>query len=197
GNLMSPGNNFTKRELIIEVWEQLDCESVGAKELAEIQRSVRDRFGAGAVDSPASIARLLAGEGAVLRHPEVIDCDAEWREGGFLESLLPGTANFDSLEQAATAIKELDQMRQDLEAESRQTNLIRLREAVQDIRKDRLLVARSKVVDERTRSEANETAEWLSVWLNSPDLLSDWLELRRRSPEFRRLFSEDKLESAD
>ena len=194
---MSPGNNFTKRELIIEVWEQLDCESVGAKELAEIQRSVRDRFGAGAVDSPASIARLLAGEGAVLRHPEVIDCDAEWREGGFLESLLPGTANFDSLEQAATAIKELDQMRQDLEAESRQTNLIRLREAVQDIRKDRLLVARSKVVDERTRSEANETAEWLSVWLNSPDLLSDWLELRRRSPEFRRLFSEDKLESAD
>ena len=194
---MSPGNNFTKRELIIEVWEQLDCESVGAKELKEIQQSVRDRFGAGAVDSPASIARLLAGEGAVLRHPEVIDCDAEWREGGFLESLLPGTANFDSLEQAATAIKELDQMRQDLEAESRQTNLIRLREAVQDIRKDRLLVARSKVVDERTRSEANETAEWLSVWLNSPDLLSDWLELRRRSPEFRRLFSEDKLESAD
>ena len=69
----------TKAELIIEVWEHLDCESVGAKELEAIQRAVRDRFGAGAVASPASIARTLADEGAVLRHPEVIECDASWR----------------------------------------------------------------------------------------------------------------------
>ena len=187
---MSPGNNFTKRELIIEVWEQLDCESVGARELAEIQQAVNARFGAGAVDSPAAIARLLADEGAVLRHPEVIDCDAMWRERVLPESLLPAVINFDGLKEAAVAIKELDRVRKDLEAESRQLDLARLLEAVQGIRRDRLLVARSKVVKEEVRREANEIAEWLSVWLNSPDIFADWLDLRLRSPEFRRRFSD-------
>src|SRR3982074_873501 len=98
----------TKDELIIEIWEQLDCESVGAKELEAIQGAVRDRFGAGAVESPASIARTLADEGAVLRHPEVIECDAGWRERGFQQSLLPETVNFDGLNEAADSIKGFD-----------------------------------------------------------------------------------------
>lgn len=189
-NLMSGGNNSTKRDLMIEVWEQLDCESVGAKELAEIQRSVRDRFGVGAVDSPASIARLLADEGAVLRHPEVLDCDADWRERVYSESPSPAAVNFDGLKEAAAAIKSLDEVRQELEAESRELDLIRLREAVQAIRKDRLLVASSPVVAERVHLEANEIAEWLSVWLNSPDLFADWLDLRRRSPQFLERFGD-------
>jgi hypothetical protein len=183
----------TKDELIIEVWEQLDCESVGAKELEAIQGAVRDRFGAGAVESPASIARTLADEGAVLRHPEVIECDAGWRERGFQQSLLPETVNFDGLNEAADSIKRLDRLRQELEQSSRHSDLARLREAVQSIRKDRLRVARSKVIEEKTRLEAGEIAEWLNVWLNSPELFADWLDLRRRAAEFRARFSKDVL----
>jgi hypothetical protein len=189
---MSTGNNVTKREQIIEVWEQLDCESVGAKELLKIQQSVRDRFGAGAVDSPATIARLLADEGAVLRHPEVIECDAEWRERGFSESPLPAALNFEDLEEAAAAIKALNVVRQELEAESRGTDLIRLREAVLSVRKDRLLISRSRVVPERTRLEAGEITEWLRVWLNSPELFVDWLDLRRRSVDFLERFGQNQ-----
>ena len=185
---MSPGNKVTKHEQIIEVWEQLDCESVGAKELAEIQQFLLDRFGGGAVDSPAAIARLLADEGAVLRHPEVIDCDAEWRERGFSESLAPALGNFDDLKEAAAAIKAFDLVRQELEAESRELELIRLREGVVGIKRDRMLVARSKVVNERTRLEAGEIAEWLGVWLNSPGLFFDWLELRQCSVEYLERF---------
>jgi len=47
----------TKRDLMIEVWESLDCESVGASELQAIQIAVRNRFGDGAVESPASAVR--------------------------------------------------------------------------------------------------------------------------------------------
>src|SRR2546430_1361229 len=101
-------NARTKDELVIEVWEQLDCESVGAKELEAIQDAVRDRFGAGAVESPAAIARTLADEGAVLRHPEVIEYDAGWRERSFQKTHLPETAIFDSLKEAADSIKRLD-----------------------------------------------------------------------------------------
>ena len=40
----------TKRDLIIEVWEALDCESVGARELDQIQQVLRKELGAGAVE---------------------------------------------------------------------------------------------------------------------------------------------------
>jgi hypothetical protein len=190
---MDPGKNLTKRELIIEVWEQLDCESVGARELLEIQRFVRERLGEGAVDSPASIARLLADEGAILRHPEVIDCDANWRARASAKSELPAAVNFGGLEAAATAIKAIDDIRQQMEAEAREIDLIRLRAAVQAMRKERLLVARSKVVAEPVRQEAGEIAEWLSVWLTSPDLFCDWLELRRRSGDFNERFGQNRL----
>ncbi len=58
----------TKTDLIIEVWEALDCESVGAKEIIAIEEAVREQFGQNAVESPMILARLLADEGAELRH---------------------------------------------------------------------------------------------------------------------------------
>jgi len=187
---MNSANKVSKRELMIETWERLDCESVGAPELAQIQRTVSDRFGPGAVESPAAIARLLADEGAVLRHPEVLECDALWRECRWRDAPFPESASFEELKQAAAAICELEQLRQDLEAEAGTSELMRLRESVQRIRKERLLVARSRVVPPRQLQEAAEVAEWLRVWLSSPALFADWLELRRRSSQFCEQFGD-------
>src|SRR6266852_484964 len=71
----------TRRDLLIEVWEALDCESVGARELEQIQQVLHEKLGAGAIESPATIARVVADEGAALRHPEVFESDLKWREG--------------------------------------------------------------------------------------------------------------------
>jgi len=62
----------TKNDLMIEVWEALDCENVGAEEIVAIEQAVREQFGASAVGSPMAIARLLADEGAELRHSEIM-----------------------------------------------------------------------------------------------------------------------------
>ena len=35
----------TKNDLIIEVWEKLDCESVGAIEIEAIETVVREKYG--------------------------------------------------------------------------------------------------------------------------------------------------------
>jgi hypothetical protein len=186
--LMSVSKNQTKQDLMIQVWEQLDCESVGAKELISIQQALLERFGAGAVDSPAAIARVLADEGAVLRHPEVLECDAAWREAGFAACPIPREISFENLEVAALSIKKVDEIRQDLEAEARKLESARLRQEVTAFREERLLVARSAVVSERVRLEAAEIVEWLDVWLKTPDFFADWLELRRRSAEFESRF---------
>ena len=72
-------NSRTKNDLIIEVWEKLDCESVGAREILAIEEVVREQYGSAAVESPMIIARNLADEGAELRHSEIMELDVERR----------------------------------------------------------------------------------------------------------------------
>ncbi len=177
----------TRDELIIEVWEKLDCESVGARELDAIQQEVRETLGTGAVVSPATIARTLADEGAVLRHPEVLNCDAKWREANLAEPIALDVLNFSGLDAASISMQNLDERRRALEQNGDEDQLRRLREFVLQSKAELQRVARSKIVDGKDRSEAREVAEWLTIWLREPAIFSDWLVLRKKSPAFRKL----------
>ena len=181
----------TKRELIIEVWENLDCESVGARELEQIQEALREKFGAGALECPASIARIVADEGAVLRHPEVFDCDLKWRKQNVDKRSVREHLDFASLSTAFESMVKLEEKRLELQTKEDANGLKRLRDIVTASRKDSLLRARSKILDAGQREQAKEISRWQTVWLQAPELFSDWLDLRRRSPEFRRKFPED------
>jgi hypothetical protein len=177
----------TRRDLIIEVWEDLDCESVGAPELEQIQQALREKFGEGALESPAAIARVVADEGAVLRHPEVFDCDGRWRRQNMDQLGLQQLLDFSSLAAAFESIVKLEEKRLALQANDAR-GLTLLHHIVSSARKDSLLRARSKIIDAGKRAEAREVVQWLTIWLQAPELFSDWLDLRRRSPEFRQKF---------
>lgn len=191
-DLKSSGKKWrsrTRDDLIIEVWEELDCESVGTRELEQIQQALREKFGVAALTSPASIARTLADEGAVLRHPEIFDCDLKWRERNLAESVT-GELNFSSLSAALESFGKLEERRRELDADNDVKGLKQLGEVVAGARQNALLTARSKIVNAGQREEAREIAQWLAVWLGSPGLFPDWLELRQRSAEFRKKFSD-------
>jgi hypothetical protein len=180
-----------QRELIIEVWEALDCESVGARELRQIQQELRERFGEGAVSSPASIARAVADEGAALRHPEVLDCDLKWRELQLKKNDFLKELNFSSLSNARQSFVKLEAKRRERQKASDGKVPDQLRDFLSSARENSRLVARSGIIESERREEAREVSEWLGVWLQSPELFSDWLELRLRSPEFRKKFKAD------
>jgi hypothetical protein len=180
----------TKRELIVKAWESLGRAAIGEKELGEIQRAVRDHSGEDG-ESPAAIARVLADEGAELRHPEVIEFDARWREAKMesesrrfkgLEALLTGKPL--RLNRAEALIAKLEQLRRsgDKQAEKEARRLAVSGRQLAELRvKDRKL-------DRLQRAEQAEISEWLKVWIQTPSLFGDWLELRRRSPEFQKKF---------
>jgi hypothetical protein len=194
----------TISDLIIEVWEALDCESVGAPELEQIQQALGEKFGEGALQSPASIARIVADEGAVLRHPEVFNCDLKWRRQEMEKGSFQGGLNFGDLASAFESVVKIEEKRLQLQTElhrgtgekgkgERETNnraagSRELRDIVTAAREELLLRSRSKILDDGQRQEAKEISEWLVVWLQAPELFSDWLDLRRRAPEFRRRF---------
>ena len=174
----------TRHDLIIEVWEALDCESVGKAELEQIQQALQEKFGEGALDSPASIARTVADEGAVLRHPEVFEYDTRWREriissSGPLESL-----SFSNLAEASESIKKLEHWRRKFADEGKQVEPRRLQEFALKTKQDLQLVARSRIVEAQRRFEAGEIAHWLTIWIQDPAIFEDWLSLRMRSREF-------------
>lgn len=178
----------TKRDLIIEVWEALDCESVGAREIDQIQQVLHEKLGAGAIESPASIARVVADEGAALRHPEVFEFDLKWREGKLNGTI--SSFDFSSLQTALESFSAVESRRRELEEQKNEAALQRLREVITGARQDSLLIARSKIVAAPQRAEAKEIAEWLRVWLVAPELFRDWLDLRMRSAEFRKKFGD-------
>ena len=170
---------------MIEVWEALDCESVGRSELEQIEQALLGRFGQGAIESPAAIARTLADEGAMLRHPEVFEWDLEWRERN-LGSSLTTQLDFSGLSEAVASLGKLEEKRHQVGGDNKE--LDRLREIVTNARREVLLAERSKVLSAEQREKAKEISEWLAVWLRSPQLFPDWLDLRMRATEFKKKF---------
>jgi hypothetical protein len=178
----------TKRDLMIEVWEELDCESVGARELEAVTEAVRARFGEGAVESPAATARLLADEGAELRHAEVLDMDARWRTQDPYEPMFRNVVKFSNFDEAAATIRRLENLRKQFARKGDREGLRRVTDAALKGKQRAQMIARNAKVAERKREEKAEMAEWFTVWLNQPEIFEDWLALRRRSKEFRSRF---------
>lgn len=185
----------TKNDLIVEVWQHLGGESVGARELSAIQTALSEQFGEGAVDSPAAIARVLADEGAELRHPEVVEYDATWRESKIQEIKGKDTGElFDientwNLKRAAVWIKKLEEERKKLKPEDRK-RMKSVEERAREEKERARVVAASTAFTPIQRAEAAEIAEWLTIWLQQPGMFADWVELRQRSPEFKKKLEE-------
>jgi len=180
----------TKRELMIEVWEHLDCESVGAREVEAVTEAVRERFGDGAVESPARVARLLADEGAELRHAEVLDLDARWRTRDPYDAAFRNVLKFSTFEEAASSIRRLDNLRKQFRRKEDREGLRRVQETVLKGKQRAQMIARNQNDNERKRAEKAEMAEWFTVWLNQPEIFDDWLALRLASKDFRARFME-------
>ena len=182
----------TKRELMIEVWEYLDCESVGAKELEAVREAVRERFGEGAVESPSRVARVLSDEGAELRHAEVLEMDARGRMQDPYEPAFRNVLKFSTFEEAAQSIRRLDNLRKQFRRKGDKEGLRRVHETVLKGKQRAQMIARNQSVKERKRAEKAEMAEWFTVWLNQPEIFEDWLALRLASKDFRTRFPEEE-----
>lgn len=181
----------TKNDLIIEVWEALDCESVGNKEIVAIEDAVRERFGASAVEPPMKIARLLADEGAELRHAEILELDVERRLESPYDAMFRNILKFSDFRQTGTSIRNLENLRQKFLRETDKEGLRLVRETALKGKNRASMIAKNSKVDEKKRGEKAEIAEWFTIWLQSPEIFENWIELRRSSRDFKEKFGEE------
>lgn len=189
----------SKRQVIVATWETLNRPSVGAKELRAAQKALVDRFGASNVISPAAIARFLADAGAELTHPEIIEFDAQWRQSRIeTEAKRFETLSRISLDapltinQAEALLNEMEKLRNQFDESNDSEAVEQLRGYGAKLRKRAQMRAKDRGWDAATRRAQIEIAEWLNVWLQTPALFEDWLDLRRRSIGFQKKFPSEQ-----
>ena len=187
---------MSRREFVISIWRRLGEPGVGADELLRLQRAIREAFGEPNPFSPAAIARLLADEGAELRHPEIIEFDARWRES----QLQNETRKLDSLGawapenrlglgDAESLIIKLEQLRLGFDRLGDSAASQRIRDLAIEARRAAITRVEGKLPADATVAEQTEIAEWFGIWLQTPSLFGQWIELRKASREFKQRFS--------
>ena len=180
----------TKNDLIIEVWEILDCESIGAKEIAAIEEAVRAAFGSSAVDLPMIIARLLADEGAELRHAEILELDVQRRLESPYDAMFRNILKFSDFKQTVASIRNLENLRQKFLRDNDKEGLRLVRETALKGKNRAQMIGKNPKVDETKRAEKSEIAEWFTIWLQSPEVFDNWIILRQNSTDFKSKFGE-------
>ena len=181
-------NSRTKNDLIIEVWEKLDCESVGAKEIEAIEIAVEDKFGASAVDSPMIIARLLADEGAELRHSEILELDVKRRQESPYDAMFRNILKFSDFRQTLASIRRLENLRKKFATENDKEGLRLLREVAIKGKNRAQMISKNERVAPENRAEKAEIAEWFTLWMQSPEMFENWVLLRQNSKDFKEKF---------
>ncbi len=178
----------TKNDLIIEVWEKLDCESVGERELVAIETVIRAKYGDSAVDSPMILARLLADEGAELRHEEVLKLHIKRCSDTPYAPMFRNIFNIKGFSQTIYSIRKMENLRVKFTADDDREGLRLIREATIKVKADAILLSKDRKKTRRMRAENAEIAEWLTIWLQSPDVFENWVKLRQNSQDFKEKF---------
>ena len=183
------------RDTVVAIWRDLGSPAVGARELTQLHGALAEEFGLDAVPSPARIARELAQEGAALRHPEIIESDARWRESQMagqmnaFESLRPFQTGMPlQLKQAAVLVAELEALRVLFVNASDEVALADLKTVAIEARQAAKRHAQDESLSSADGEVQTEISEWFRVWLQTPNLFGQWLELRRSSAAFKEMF---------
>jgi hypothetical protein len=184
----------TKQDLIFEVWEGLDCESVGAKEIEAIETVVRDVFGTNAVESPMIIARQLADEGAELRHAEILKLDVLRRIETPYAPMFRNILGFSDFQATLHSIRQLENLRQKFLSEDDKEGLRLVRETGIKGKNRATMISKDPKVDIKKRAEKAEIAEWFRLYLQSPELFENWIRLRQNSKDFKERFLREEAE---
>ena len=180
----------TKDDLIIEVWEKLDCESVGAAEIEAIEVVVKEQFGDAAVDSPMIIARLLADEGADLRHSEIMNLYVDRASDRPYDAAFTNIIKLESLNSAEGTLRNLENLRKKYRSENDKNAVRLVMESARHAKELAAGMAEQKGAGDAVRQINAEIVQWFTIWLQTPEVFDDWLVLRKRSREFIEKFGD-------
>lgn len=173
----------SKKQIIVEYFRAKGYQKAGVEEMREIGRELQRRLGIRNRTAFSYIARVLAEAGVPV-----------WDAGGRVAidepyaSRLKDALHFHDLPDAADSLRNLDAAYRDYLAAGDRTGMSLVRAIVLKGKQRAAQIASNPKVREAKRREKGEIVNWFTVWLQTPDIFFDWLDIRKRSEEFQEMF---------
>ncbi|HXW54269.1 MAG TPA: hypothetical protein VEJ67_00880 [Candidatus Cybelea sp.] len=178
-----PDEPATKKALIVKIARGLGKPRFTPAEVEQIRRQMIAQMGEAGKTAPDYIVSVLKEAG--LRVVWSTRSDSEDRYEEEFSDLL----HFSNLEEAEMCLVRLDELLRKFVTEGENAEAERVREVARLGRRRADMIAHNHKVEEAKREEKAEIARWFAIWLETPDAFFDWLEVRKKSPEFLRKFS--------
>jgi hypothetical protein len=176
---------LTKKQIILEYCGAKALERIGPEEIRALENELRARLGPNLKTSPSYIASVLREAG---KNVEYYDRFATPAMDEPYASRLHNLLQFHDLESAEASLRKLDSAYREYRLASDRNGTRLVRALLQKGKFRAGSLAANPRVSPDKRAEKREIATWFRIWLETPDLFFDWLELRKASEEFRRLF---------
>ncbi len=179
---MSGVSEETRKKRILEIAEDLGVEQFTPAEVEQIRRQLIARFGAGAKANAEHIHEVL--EDAGLRVNWSTQADSE----DLYEEEFRDLLHFATLEEAEMCLMRLDELVRKFRSEGEHAAVKRVLEVGKLGRRRAEMIARNPRVDPKKREEKQEILEWFRIWLQTPEAFFEWLDVRKRSPDYQHRF---------
>lgn len=171
-----------KKALILETAREINAQKWTPAEIEQLRLRLLAEHGEAGKTGTEYIADVLkdAGHKVLLSMQE----EAEEQYEEEFEDLL----HFKTLGDAEVSIMRLDELLRKFRAQGEKAAVERVLEVARLGKRRAEMIARNHKVEPQKRSEKVEIATWFRIWLETPDSFFDWLDLRKRSPEFQQRF---------
>jgi hypothetical protein len=179
---MSGASEESKKKHILEVAAGLNAELYTPAEIEQIKRKMIARFGASSKCNPEYIVEVL--EDAGLR----VDWSTQVDSEDLYEEEFRDLLHFATLEDAEMCLTRLDELVRKFQVEGEHAAVRRVLEVGKLGRRRAEMIARNHRVDPKKREEKQEILEWFRLWLQAPETFFDWLDLRKKSPDYQSRF---------
>jgi len=174
----------SKKQIILEYCRAKGLERIGLEEIRALENELRARLGPHLKTSPSYIAGVLRAAGKTVDYRDRF-ADPPMEEP--YASRLRKSLEFHDFESAEASLSKLDEAYREYLAAADRTGTRLVRTLVQTGKLRAGSLAANPRVGAEKRAEKAEIASWFRIWLETPDLFFDWLELRKASEEFQRL----------
>jgi hypothetical protein len=172
----------TKKELILETAREIGAQQFTPAEIEQLRRRLVAEHGEEGKTGTDYIADVLKGAGIKVTLSLQEEAEEQYEEE--FEDLL----HFKTLMDAEVSIMRLDELMRKFRAHGENAAVERVLNVARLGKRRAEMIARNSKVEKEKRAEKEEIASWFRIWLETPDVFFDWLDVRKQSPEFHAKF---------
>ena len=159
----------SRSDIVLEVYDREAMGEVGAPEIELMIAELVKALGPGGAIEPPEVARILIDEGLPVKLDEVFGMTSRDEE---YEQILDDVIHIETLDEAEKTINRIDSIFRTFRDQNDQRGM-------RFARKVALSAKYSALSSAGDSSVAAEIAEWFTIWLQTPDVFRDWLEVRK------------------